>query len=418
MKFPNKENVLPRNHTSAVAQMIEARNTDKIVCGFRGLSALTALPDFDIIAGFAIDYLHAVCEGVVKFLLSLWFDTPNYKSDFYIRKYLDEINAKIEKIQLPSEIERNPRSLNERHKWKANELRSWFLYYSIGVLHVYLPEKFLKHYIQFVAAIGICIQSEITHNDLILARMKINIFVREFEELYGDSNMRYNVHILSHIPDCVENLGPLWVYSNFPFENNNGKLVGYVKSPKGVLNQISNKYLLAKKMSAADFFVTETSKTFHQCITQKRKSRTTHKTTQHLGKLSEKTENNLPALNAFNIQFESNTFFTCTRAIIENVLYSTVKYSKSKKSNDSIVLLKNNTYGRINNIYIQNNKTYLIIEIIETLENLFCEEIILTKNSKTSSVIVSEFDIRQKCFLCENEKFSYIMKCYSFFDKD
>lgn len=48
--------------------------------------------------------------------------------------------------------------------------------------------------------------------------------------------MTYNCHTLSHLPDCVKKLGPLWNYSNFPFESNNGVLVGYVKSPKGVLN--------------------------------------------------------------------------------------------------------------------------------------------------------------------------------------
>lgn len=270
VKFPNKENVIARNHTTAITQMIEARDTDKIVCGFKGISALTALADFDIIHGFAIDYLHAVCEGVVKLLLSLWFDTPNFRMDCYIRKYLDTINSRIEKIQLPSENEINPRSLNERHKWKANELRSWLLYYSIGVLHDILPEKFLIHFIQFVAAIRIFIQKEITNNDMIQGRNKINLFVKEFEDLYGSKHMRYNVHMISHIPDCVINLGPLWVYSNFPFENNNGKLVGYVKSPKGVLNQIGSKYTLAKKISSPDFFANKTSKQFNDIINKKR----------------------------------------------------------------------------------------------------------------------------------------------------
>lgn len=419
VKFPNKENVQARNHATAITQMVEARDTDTIVCGFKGISALTGLADFDMIQGFAIDYLHAVCEGVVKFLLSLWFDSTNFRSDYYIRKYIDTINSKIEKIQLPSEIERKPRSLNERHKWKANELRSWLLYYSVGVLHGILPEKFLTHYVQLVAAIRIYIQKDISHNDLILARTKINFFVKEFEELYGTKHMRYNVHTISHIPDCVANLGPLWVYSNFPFENNNGKLVSYVKSPKGVLNQISNKYTLAKKLSAADFFVSATAIKFHDFITKKRKSRTTHTTTQHLGKMSEKTEIHLSYLNTYNIQFECNEFFTCARAIIENVLYSTTDYSKSKKSNDSIIKLKDNTFGKIIKICVQSQKTYLIIEIIETFENLYCDEICLTKESnKETFIIVPELEIEYKCVLIESEKFNYIVKYCNFFDKD
>lgn len=58
----------------------------------------------------------------------------------------------------------------------------------------------------------------------------ISSFRKEFQEFYGEGSMTYNCHSISHLPDCLENLGPLWNYSNFPFESNNGVLVGYVKS--------------------------------------------------------------------------------------------------------------------------------------------------------------------------------------------
>lgn len=54
----------------------------------------------------------------------------------------------------------------------------------------------------------------------------MNIFLKQFQELYGLENMLYNSHTLQHLADCVD-----LSYSNFPFENNKGKLIRYVNSP-------------------------------------------------------------------------------------------------------------------------------------------------------------------------------------------
>lgn len=40
----------------------------------------------------------------------------------------------------------------------------------------------------------------------------------------GKSSCTMNVHLLSHLVDCVERLGPLWAYCAFPFEGRNGDL--------------------------------------------------------------------------------------------------------------------------------------------------------------------------------------------------
>lgn len=94
-------------------------------------------------------------------------------------------------------------------------------------------------------------------------------------------------------------------------------------------------------------------------------------------------------------------------------------YCKSKKSNDSIVKLKNNTFGKIIKICIKNQTTYLIIQIIETCENLSCNEMRLTKKSDLATyIIVPESDIDHKCFYFESENFSYIVNYCNFFDKD
>ncbi|EJY58062.1 AAEL017442-PA [Aedes aegypti] len=59
--------------------------------------------------------------------------------------------------------------------------------------------------------------------------------------------MKYNVHLLLHIPACVKNFGPLWAFSLFCFEDMNGVLKKYIKGPKQPVLQIANRYILAQR---------------------------------------------------------------------------------------------------------------------------------------------------------------------------
>ena len=52
--------------------------------------------------------------------------------------------------------------------------------------------------------------------------------------------MTLNVHGLLHLPEVVENLGPLWAHSCFPFENANGDLLKYFHGSSGVEKQVTN----------------------------------------------------------------------------------------------------------------------------------------------------------------------------------
>lgn len=70
----------------------------------------------------------------------------------------------------------------------------------------------------------------------------LKTFIADFQKLYGEHNMVYNVHLLEHLPKCVRDSGPLWAYSNFNFESNNGSLVSHVKGTTDVEHQIVSKY--------------------------------------------------------------------------------------------------------------------------------------------------------------------------------
>ena len=65
-----------------------------MVSGVKGKSVLHSLPDFDMIDGNPIDYMHCVLLGVIKQrLLPLWFDSVYHKKPWYV--FGDNVSDRI-----------------------------------------------------------------------------------------------------------------------------------------------------------------------------------------------------------------------------------------------------------------------------------------------------------------------------------
>ena len=50
----------------------------QVICGVKGKSVLHVVEGFDLIKGAPVDYMHCVLLGVVRKLLSLWFDSVHH----------------------------------------------------------------------------------------------------------------------------------------------------------------------------------------------------------------------------------------------------------------------------------------------------------------------------------------------------
>ncbi len=85
-------------------------------------------------------------------------------------------------------------------------------------------------------------------NELEEAEKRLKQFSIEFPRLYGIDNEVFNEHLTSHITKSVRNCGPLWAFTNFPFEDMNGVLKNYVNGTTDVLKQIVSKFLLNAKI--------------------------------------------------------------------------------------------------------------------------------------------------------------------------
>lgn len=138
--------------------------------GVKGFSWLSILQHHDIIQGTAIDYMHGVLLGVQKMLLNFWFNNSYSKKGFSLYNMVSVVDERLKNISPTLDIKRLPRSISEHLKyWKANELRSFLLYYGLPVFYGLLPDEQFEHYFYFVRAIYLLLLESIWEEQLKVA---------------------------------------------------------------------------------------------------------------------------------------------------------------------------------------------------------------------------------------------------------
>ncbi|XP_062568275.1 uncharacterized protein LOC134230464 [Saccostrea cucullata] len=241
-----------RTHDSFVQDGLEACTSTRVVNGVKGLSPLCLLTVFNMVIGFVPDYLHSVCQGVVKQFMSLWLDSSNHGKPFYIGLQSRILDQKLLKLKPPFEITRRPRTLSTRRFWKASEWRAFLLFYSMIVLPGVLPQQYVNHFFLLVFGIYTLLQSSVTLREIDLAERALRKFVFQVQTLYGVEHMSFNVHQLLHVAQSVRNWGPIWGISTFPFEGNGGNLLKMFNGTQYVSDQICKSLIMfqeAKKLS-------------------------------------------------------------------------------------------------------------------------------------------------------------------------
>lgn len=118
-----------------------------------GISPLLNL-NIGLVSLFPLDYMHAVCLGVMRKLLDTWIG-----GDLNIRFRARTVQLKSENFislqkYIPNEINRKPRSLSELPRWKATEFRTFLLYLGPVILQT-VDIGIYEHFFLFHSAIFI-----------------------------------------------------------------------------------------------------------------------------------------------------------------------------------------------------------------------------------------------------------------------
>ncbi len=233
---PNTQAEL-RTHASILDAAQQAERLGVVVHSIKGTSVLAKT--IDLVDGIPIDYMHAVLEGVTRRLLHAWFDSENHREPFYLGRYLNQIDKKFLKQTPPSEFSRIPRSIKKHLRyWKASELRSWLLFYSLPLLLDFMPSLYLHHFSLLVSAMHILLMDCISTSQVNAAELMLEDFVTLLPELYGEKSCTMNAHLLCHLTKYVRLWGPLWTHSAFGFESYNGHLKYLFHSRSNILDQL------------------------------------------------------------------------------------------------------------------------------------------------------------------------------------
>lgn len=174
---------------------------------------------FDMVKQIPLDYLHTVLLGVMKKLIRMWLcgNTVARQPSTLIQ----QISGRLLNIAVhqPLELQRKIRSLSNFGHFKGTEFRSFLLYAGPVALKDILPIHLYQHFLLLHSSISILCDKETckTHSDLV--RHMLNAFINDMSDIYGEENVIYNVHCLTHLVDDVQQFGSLDEFSSFPFES-------------------------------------------------------------------------------------------------------------------------------------------------------------------------------------------------------
>jgi hypothetical protein len=223
-----------------VIKHIQERKSDFVLRGIKGPFWFMFMSQFNVIHGFVVDYMHGICAGVTKMLLTLWFD-KKHKGEtisFLANKAL--VSDRLKSIKPYLQITRPPRSLDEIQHWKTAEFRNFLFLWSLPTLETILPKDYYLHFSLLVRGIYVLSKETISETELQNAERCLFKFVENFPILYSARFMSMNIHQLLHITDSVRANGPLFSNNCFIFEDLNGYILKNIHGSTGVEMQIIN----------------------------------------------------------------------------------------------------------------------------------------------------------------------------------
>lgn len=323
--------------------------------GVKGLGFFNYLPNFDIVRGVSVDYMHCVLLAVMKMLMTLWFDKSHRNEHFSISTKAKEVDERLLNIKPPKFLTSFPRSLTEVSHFKAAELKNFLLnYYSLPCLFSILPMDQFNHFSLLVYAIYIFLQQNITAKDILQCRKFLLEFVINVPVMYGERYMTSNVHLLLHLADKVEDLGPLWCSSCFYFEDFNGQLRRLFHGTQQIETRIAFAAGVHQSLPkiAQSLKVGSCEQDLFEKMMTKNIQRTSENITEAVsvvGAFSCRpcTEEELGAIQNSVGNVKSVTFFK--RLYSRQQIIHSVNYYASSRRNNSVIKLQSGSYGQVQN---------------------------------------------------------------------
>ena len=247
MNFGGFENCLHRTneeHRSEAQEIMsedtyQGREDKQIKYGTR-YSELMQLEYFDCIRFTIIDPMHNLFLGTAKHMMkNVWLPNKILKP-----ADLKSIQDLIDSMKVPSNMGRIPNKIASSFgSFTSDQWKLWTVVYSEFALKKYLPTEDYRLWLLFVKACRILTAPVITIRSLAEAHSSLMQFCKKFESLYGQLEVTPNMHLHSHLINCVLDYGPVHNFWLFSFERFNGLLGDFKTNQRAVEIQLMRKFL-------------------------------------------------------------------------------------------------------------------------------------------------------------------------------
>ena len=249
ISFHEPEDVVER--TDSRFRRFEYHSRGK--CHQHEVSPLTRVSHFDLIGDVILDSMHMVYLGITRRILYTFKGKiKGLRRARLSVRHRNLINLRLASCngKLPSEFNRQPRSLDDLDYWKASELRSFLLYTGIVALKGIVQDAVYDHFIHLSMAMTLLstVDDERRNECLPYCRDLLQYFINNASKFYEGGFVVYNVHSVQHIPDDVERHNtPCHRIDAFPFENALKSLKRMIKGPQNPVSQVYRKNLENKR---------------------------------------------------------------------------------------------------------------------------------------------------------------------------
>ncbi|KAI0819220.1 hypothetical protein BC628DRAFT_1333506 [Trametes gibbosa] len=202
--------------------------------------------------------MHLLWENVIKNIMSFW--TGTYK----------DLDQGTGSYQLPCAVweaigaasaasgdsipyvfgPRPPNIASDKTKWTADTHSFWALYVAPVLLQgCFVQNKYYDHFIDLVKLLHVCLQFEITDDELRQVKQGFIEWVKKYEDYYYQhdpsrlSACPLTIHALLHIADSIHLAGPVWASWAYPMERYCGLLGPSIRSRRHPYASL-NRYVL------------------------------------------------------------------------------------------------------------------------------------------------------------------------------
>ena len=375
--------------------------------GVKVTSILSSIPNFSMIWSFPFEIMHAIYIVVSKFSYDLW-------CKFYLKKNkqygIKTIDSRLELIRPIREVHKNPLPLTKAVGLQAKDWKNWLLYYSLPVCLDLLPEKILENHALLVNSTFTLSQTTITHDEINQCDSDLEDFVKNFGTLFGEENVRNNVHMTKHFAESVRLTAPAWSTSAFPYEGNICYLKRYVNGTRGVGQQMAKKSLqtLAFKTDQANRSCSTAVKEYCDLVLSKKVKTETNNAVTFYDKISDNIIDNDEVIKYERFLFEGHT-------------YTFVNYKKCLNFNDSTVQLKSGSFYTIIEIASVNGNCLLLLRELKVIKlkigNVEVQNTWVVVQDRDQSYHTPQ-DILHTVIFIEVDNKSYVCTLPNFIDVD